>query len=199
MRTSTFTTLTGLLTLAAVGAAAALVGCSEDGSTPAPTTTAPGPAERPTMSAPSAETDAPGTDAVPAAAEPAGAVTGTIRGTPVSLASAEFTGDLAVFEGDGWGWNPSLLIFLFADDDAPPAGKTITVDAGDGMQQGTPHVHYRWRDPDTGEVETEIVMSGYDLRLEFGAIEDGHLTGTLSFSIPDQETEVSGRFRAKVE
>ena len=44
------------------------------------------------------------------------AVAGTLFGTEVSFDSATFDGQLAISEGSDWGWNPSLLIFLFLDE-----------------------------------------------------------------------------------
>jgi hypothetical protein len=165
---------------AAIICAAALVACG--GEQPdAPPTTPSGAASSPS---PTANTTGP--------------VAGTIMGTAVTLEEAEFDGDLVVFTGDGWGWNPGLLIFLFADDDTPPEGKVISVGASDGMQAATPHVHFRWMDPEAEEIEVEAVVDGYDLRIEFGQVEDGHISGSLSFELPGQETRVSGTFRARI-
>lgn len=125
-------------------------------------------------------------------------VVGQIRGTSVSLETSEFDGDLAVFEGDGWGWNPSLLIFLFLEDKSPPIGQVISVDPTDDLSHSNPHVHFRWKNPESDQIDVDSVMDGYRMRLSFDAIEAGYVTGTLEFSVPDEATEVSGSFRALI-
>ncbi|MGF1453059.1 MAG: hypothetical protein ACFB21_13415, partial [Opitutales bacterium] len=78
-------------------------------------------------------------------------VSGTIKGTEVRLAKAEYDGQLAIFMGDNWASGPSLLIFFF--DDAEGVKTGIAVDADESWSSGKPHVHYRWRNAD-GEVES---------------------------------------------
>ena len=128
---------------------------------------------------------------------PTGIVSGTIRGTDVTLPNATFDGDLALFAGDGWGFNPSLLLFLFLDDDGPPEGQEIVVTPED--DGSSPHVHYRWRDPDSGELDVDAVTDDFELRLRFGRVEDGLLPGTIVFAVPGEDTRVEGAFRASVE
>ena len=71
------------------------------------------PADRP------AETDPPQRSTPPASdSDPAGKTeaAGTIKGTNVTLPNADFNpdqGTLALYSGESWGFNPSLLIFLF--------------------------------------------------------------------------------------
>ena len=124
-----------------------------------------------------------------------GSVAGTVRGTDVQLAAAEFDGQLAIYEGDGWGFNPSLLIFLFLDEGVIPEGRTFRVDPGEGMTSSAPHVHYRWRN-DSGGVDTEAVVQGYAMELEFGQ-RDGHrIPGRIVFAVPGEDTHVEGTFVA---
>ena len=120
-------------------------------------------------------------------------VSGSIRGTGVELTSAEWSNTLSIYAGDGWGSNPSLLLFLFLDKGEVPAAHTINVKSEDGGY-GNPHVHYRWRDPQTGKIETEIVTSNYDLELTFGEPIEGRVEGKIAFSIPGEETHVAGDF-----
>jgi hypothetical protein len=143
----------------------------------------------------------PGSTDRPAAAPPSssGAVEGTIQGTSVLLTGAEFDGQLALFEGDGWGWNPSLLIFPFLEQGEVPEGRTIVAKTTDGFDVSAPHVHFRWRDPASGEIQTEVVTDGYEMRLAFGKREGDVLPGTIRFSVPGEETLVEGAFRAKID
>jgi hypothetical protein len=143
-------------------------------------------------------------DATPAAGEagPAppvgGAVTGTIQGTRVALREATFDGDLAVFEKEGWGWSPSVLIFLFLDDKRPPAGETIRIEPGGGVDVYRPHVHYRWRPPDDETLHVDVAMDDYEMTLQFGEVEGEWLPGTLELAIPSNGTRIQGSFRARI-
>jgi len=127
-----------------------------------------------------------------------GSVSGEIRDTTVALGNAKFDGDLAIFSGEGWGFSPSLLVFLFLDDDESVEGRRIQVDPSDGLSAGNPHVHYRWRNPDSGDIDVESVMEGYRLRLDFGTASGGVLPGTIEFEVPGEATSVSGTFRAQI-
>ena len=125
------------------------------------------------------------------------AVTGTIRGTQVKMTGAKLDRQLVIFEGRSWGFNPSLVIFFFGKFTGDPAGRTMEVkaDVGTGMRA---HVHYRWKNPDTDNLDVKIMMEEYDLKIVFGQPKDGFLPGTIAFSIPGEKTKVSGSFRAKL-
>ena len=133
-----------------------------------------------------------------ASVEDAGAQ-GTIRGTDVMLAHAVFDDQLELFEGESWASSPSLVIFLFLGDEESPAGRTFTVDPEEGMGASTPHVHYRWRDAETGAISSEAVMHGYTMSLTFGAREDDRIPGQIQLSIPGKDTRVEGSFSAVIE
>lgn len=128
-------------------------------------------------------------------------VTGTIKGTQVELVGAELDDQLAIFEENGWGFSPSLLIFMFLDEGETPEGRTFSVssDEGPNFEVTTPHVHYRWRGAESGNIESDVVSMDYDMELTLGQIENGELPGTITFSVPDEDTSVSGTFRATVE
>ncbi len=129
---------------------------------------------------------------------PSGAVAGKIRGTGVELMNAKFDGNLAIFEGDGWGFNQSLLIFLFLDEGKIPENREFVVKDSGGHRAGNPHVHYRWRDPESDQITTDVAVQGYDMRLAFGKVTDGELPGTIEFSGPGEATRVQGSFRATI-
>jgi hypothetical protein len=133
-----------------------------------------------------------------AAAASIDAAGGQIRGTDVHLTASEFDGELAIYEGDGWGWNPSMLIFLFLDEDEIPENRTFHVSAEAGMEASSPHIHYRWRDPQSGDIEVEVTVQGYDMTLAFGTVEGDALPGTIDFALPEENTRITGEFRAKI-
>jgi hypothetical protein len=133
-------------------------------------------------------------DSVAGAPVPA---SGTIRGTAVVLSHAEFDGDLALHAGGGWGFGPSLLIFLFLGDGEIPAGRTFAFEVGEEVEARRPQVHYRWRGS-TGDVESAAATGGYALKLAFGAVENGTLAGSIEFSVPGEDTRVAGGFTARI-
>ncbi len=124
-------------------------------------------------------------------------VSGSIRGTSVELSSAEWSNTLSIYSGDGWGFNPSLLIFLFLPEGEVSAARTITVKSEDGGFNN-PHVHYRWSDPASGDIETEVVTSGYDMVLKFGEALDKRVSGEIQFSVPGEDTRVAGSFEIEL-
>jgi len=129
----------------------------------------------------------------------AATVKGTLFGTEVVLDSAAYDGQLSLSQGDGWAWNPSLLIFLFLDEGEVPVGKTIEVPAQEAsFENPTPHVHCRWNNTH-GELETEVATSDYEMTIKFGEVEDGHLPGEIHFAIPGKDTRLTGTFRAVIE
>lgn len=133
---------------------------------------------------------------IPPAVLPA-RVSGSIRGTTVELSSAEWSHNLSIYAGDGWGFNPSLLIFLFLPEDEVPAGRTIIIKSEDSGFDN-PHVHYRWADPVTGDIKTEMVTSGYDMVLELGEALDKRVSGKIQFSVPGEDTRVAGSFQIEL-
>lgn len=125
-------------------------------------------------------------------------VSGSIRGTGVELTSAEWSNTLSIYAGDSWGSNASLLLFLFLDEGKSPAGRIISVKADAGGYDH-PHVHYRWHDPETGNIKTEIAMADYDMELKFSEAIEGRVQGDITFSIPGEETFLKGSFTIELQ
>ncbi|OUS11553.1 hypothetical protein A9Q89_08755 [Gammaproteobacteria bacterium 53_120_T64] len=124
-------------------------------------------------------------------------VSGEIKGSPVALVASEWGNTLAIYQGDGWGFNPSILLFLFLPEAELPIDRTITVADGD-PSFGHPHVHYRWWDS-AGELQTTVLTGGYNLQLQFGAAIEGRVDGTLRFDVPGEETRLQGEFSIRVD
>ncbi len=126
-------------------------------------------------------------------------VEGKISGTNVTLKNASFqNGQLAIYAGDNWGTNPSVLIFLFTEEGAIPGGKLFSVKPKAEPDGTAPHVHYRWKNAESKQIETEIVMDGYRLRLKFDKAVDGKIPGEILFEIPEKDTRIQGRFIAEI-
>ena len=119
-------------------------------------------------------------------------VSGEINGRPVALSRSEWGNTLAIYQGDSWGSNPSLLLFLFLPEGELPVDRVINV-ASDNKSYGNPHVHYRWRD-EAGDIQTAVLTEGYNLKLRFGEMLDGQVTGHLSFDVPGEDTRLQGEF-----
>ncbi len=124
-------------------------------------------------------------------------VSGEIVGTPVELVASEWGNTLAIYQGDGWGFNPSILLFLFLADGELPADRSIEV-ASDDASFGHPHVHYRWRDAE-GELQTTVLTSGYNLQLQFGEAVAGRVDGDISFEVPGEDTRLQGEFSIRID
>ena len=124
-------------------------------------------------------------------------VSGLVRGTDVELSSAVWSNTLAIYSGEGWGFNPSLLIFLFLGEGEVPAARTITVNSAAGGFNN-PHVHYRWSDPESGDIKTEVLTMNYDMELKFGEPVDRRVSGEIQFSVPGEDTRVSGTFEIEL-
>ena len=53
-------------------------------------------------------------------------------------------------------------------------------------------------DEQSGDIDVDMAMQGYDMKLSFGTMEAGALPGTIEFVVPGEDTRISGEFRAKV-
>jgi hypothetical protein len=124
-------------------------------------------------------------------------VSGEIEGTTVALKKAEWSNALSLYEGDNWGSNPSVLVFLFLAEGESPVAKTFSIAASDNNFH-KPHVHYRWRNPESGEINTEIATGNYNLDLKFGRLEERRVTGEINFSVPDRNTKIAGTFEIEL-
>jgi len=124
-------------------------------------------------------------------------VSGEIVGSPVALVTSEWGNTLAIYQGDGWGFNPSILLFLFLPEGELPVDRVIEV-ASDDKSYGHPHVHYRWRDAE-GELQTTVLTSGYNLQLQFGEAVDGRVDGDISFEVPGEDTRLQGEFSIRID
>jgi len=124
-------------------------------------------------------------------------VSGEINGTSVQLVASEWGNTLAIFQGDGWGSNSSILLFLFLPEGEVPVDRVIEV-SSDDASFGHHHVHYRWRDAG-GDLQTTVLTGGYNLRLQLGGAVDGRVDGQISFDVPDEATRLQGEFSLRID
>jgi hypothetical protein len=127
-------------------------------------------------------------------------VKGRIRGTEVTLDNAELSNNnLAIYAGDSWGSNPSIILFIFdIKDGAIPDDKSFSREPKSGPGAPTVHVHYRWKDPESGDIKTEVQTRDYHLELRFGRHKDKTIPGAILLEIPDKDTHLEGNFNAKI-
>ena len=59
-------------------------------------------------------------------------------------------------------------------------------------------MHYRWRNPESGEIETTVLTQDYNLTLTLGDAIDLKVPGQISFSVPGEGTEVRGSFEIQL-
>jgi hypothetical protein len=134
------------------------------------------------------------------AALPTGPVKGAVKGTSVLLDEGKWDGQLSLFEEESWGWSPSILLF-FVEQDGSVENLDLRFDPATEVPFGVtqPHVHYRWRDPGTGEIQVESVTGGYTLHLTTDVIADGRLPGTIRLALDEAGIELEGAFEVVVE
>ncbi len=124
-------------------------------------------------------------------------VSGEINGTSAQLVSSEWGNTLAIYQGDSWAFNPSIVLFLFLPEGELPVDRVIEV-ASDDASFGHPHVHYRWRDAE-GDIQTTVLTEGYNLNVQFGDAVDGRVEGQISFDVPGEETRLQGGFSIRID
>lgn len=124
-------------------------------------------------------------------------VSGEINGTPVALVASEWGNTLAIYQGDSWGFNPSIMLFLFLPEGELPVDRVIEVNTDD-EPFGHPHVHYRWRDAG-GDLQTTVLAGGYNLRLQLGKLVEGRVDGQIRFDVPGEDTRLQGEFSLRVD
>lgn len=124
---------------------------------------------------------------------------GTLRGQPFRVEAAELNDvNLLLKQGTDFFPDASLRLFLFQKSGEALDGRTITV--GPKEHRGIrPHIHVSRKDSERGVPRTEIVSSGYTLRLEFGERQDGKLPGRIYLELGERHaTKVTGTFEAKI-
>ena len=124
-------------------------------------------------------------------------VSGEINGTSVQLVASEWGNTLAIYQGDSWGSNPSILLFLFLPEGELPVDRVIEI-SSDDASFGHPHVHYRWRDAG-GDLQTTVLTGGYNLKLQLGKVVDGRVDGQIRFDVQGEDTRLQGEFSIRVD
>ncbi len=65
---------------------------------------------------------------------------------------------------------------------------------------GSPHIHMKWKPPDSTVPKSEMFTQDYVMRLEFEKLEDGRLPGKIYLCLSDEmKSFVAGSFSAILE
>jgi len=128
-------------------------------------------------------------------------VQGKIMDTSVVLPNATLKGNiLSIFAGDSWGSNPSIQLFVFdIKEGTVLENLTFIVNPDNRISSSaTIHVHYRWKDPESGKIETDSITSGYSLVLKFNNLTETGITGVLGLKVPEKKILLRGEFNARI-
>ena len=125
-------------------------------------------------------------------------VRGTIMGAKANMTTAKYSNNiLEIFEGDSWGTNPSILIFLFDHAKSFAPGKTIKVTPK--STGSNPHLHCRYRKKGEETLPCEIFTSGYTLSITFAKKKVGKsLRGQFKLDVPGKKTKLGGMFTVEM-
>ena len=90
--------------------------------------------------------------------------------TSVVLENARLKGNWLSFKGASSGDALGITLFIFdIKEGAIPENKSFTVNPDDRISSSsTIHVHYFWKDPESGKIESDSIQSGYTLTVQFG-------------------------------
>lgn len=122
---------------------------------------------------------------------PAQNASGTLFGAPFKCDKAQINtmmNTIEFREGTEFIAERSIMVFLFLSPGEKLYGRTFTAD---GEVPPSPHVHLK-----SGET-VKILSDDYAVRLEFGELKNGRVSGKIYLEMPDQEqTKFSGTFNA---
>jgi len=128
-------------------------------------------------------------------------VRGKIMATSVTLENAAFQDNtLTIYTGDSWVSNPGITLFIFdIKNGAIPENKSFIVQ-GDARLTSPEsiHVHYRWKDQESGRIKTDSTASGYTLNLKFEHQVSTGIPGSIVLQIPEKQITLQGRFNATI-
>jgi len=123
---------------------------------------------------------------------------GMIHGDSFTVESASLeNGVLTIRDGKDFFPDHALMIFLFLKKDETAGGKSFNITRTSGFS--SPHIHMKWRPEGKDVPETEMFTDNYVMRLEFGVMENGKLSGKIYVCLSDKtKSFVGGSFEAEV-
>jgi len=130
---------------------------------------------------------------------PDDSVSGHIDGDSFTYSKATLSknmGLLSISDGEDFIADREVKIFLFPKPGESLENRTWKIDPE--TTGSVPHVHLRWEE--NGAFKTDSMVSGYQMELTTGAIEDGIVTGSIELKITGEvSAELKGNFSAAVQ
>jgi len=126
-------------------------------------------------------------------------VAGKLQAMDFKLEAAEystFTNALTLQTGKGFIGDARVVVFLFMKQGEELSNKTFEAKADEKPKLGAlnPHVHIGGT-----KAKPAVFTGGFAMRLQFGAVKDGQVTGKIYLCLPDESKSVlAGTFTAKV-
>jgi hypothetical protein len=121
-----------------------------------------------------------------------------ISGMPFAVDEADIQkGVLSLRQGSDVPAEREFMIPLPLKQGETAEGKTYTVSRAAGSS--VPRLQMKWLDEENGAVKTETFTRDYAMRLEFGPLEEGRLSGKIYLCVPDEaKSYVAGVFSAEM-
>lgn len=122
-------------------------------------------------------------------------VAGRIHGRDFNYQRAFLQGGhLSLRHGSSGLTDLGVGIYLFAKAAEDLGGQTVNIDTN---RDRGPRVQLRWKDDAQGRMEN--FTNGYAMRLEFGPVANGRISGKIYLSTPDDEkSAIAGVFDAEI-
>ncbi len=126
------------------------------------------------------------------------AAEGRIHGDKFVVESAKLkNGILTIRDGKDFFPDHVLIVFLFLKKGDNIEGKTFDIKKTGGFS--APHVHMQWREPGKSIPETEMFTKDYNMRLHFGAMDNGKIPVKIYLCLSDaKKSFVAGTLTAEV-
>ncbi|EMI15467.1 hypothetical protein RMSM_07609 [Rhodopirellula maiorica SM1] len=129
---------------------------------------------------------------------PSRPASGVAAGSPTTINKATIRdGILHLAHREGNDDLHEWIIFTFLDEGEKPDGKTFDINPNSGFS--SPHVHFRNATAEGG-LDSDVFMSEYAMKLEFGQATGGKLPGKIYLCLPDaKKSLLRGTFTATIE
>jgi len=129
---------------------------------------------------------------------PAYIAKGTIKGTEFLVDGARIDGTvLSLIQGSGGPPQREFIIYLSLRPGEVLDG--LSVEVVPDQKTGVPRVLQRWGVDGKPGLQQKLYTSGYAMKLQLGALNNGQLPGKIYLSVPDDEQSfVAGTFSAGV-
>ena len=129
---------------------------------------------------------------------PAESAKGMAHGVNFKVEEASIqNGVLKLRQGKDFFADQEFMIFTFLKEGETLDGMKFTVKQDDG--HGAPHIHFKYRLGEKKSRKSEMFMTGYTMKLEFGSASGKKIPGKIYLCLPDKaKSFVVGTFEAEL-